>query len=251
MPLTIIEANPTFKRVVDKNIPQLKVAEMFARTIQGESVSTGVPSTFLRLKDCTLDCVWCDSASVWKYGNTYSVETILDLLEENKVVEDFKNGHHLILTGGSPLLQQKSLVILINRFKERFGFKPYIEVENECTLEPSLDFIELVDQWNNSPKLANSMMKMKVRYKSDLLVKMSNLPNSWFKFVMNYFTDWDEIEQLFLPYIKREQIVLMPAGSNQEELKTTREMTIDLAIRKNVRFSEREHIVVWDKKTGV
>ena len=95
------------------------------------------------------------------------------------------------------------------------------------------------------------MMKMKVRYKSDLLIKMSNLPNSWFKFVVNYFTDWDEIEQLFLPYMKREQIVLMPAGSSRQELKITREIAIDLAIKKNVRFSEREHIVVWDKKTGV
>jgi len=45
--------------------------------------------------------------------------------------------------------------------------------------------------------------------------------------------------------------ILMPEGAMRDELNRTRELTVDIAIRENVRFSEREHIVLWNKKTGV
>jgi organic radical activating enzyme len=73
--------------------------------------------------------------------------------EDNEVVSDLKLGHHLVLTGGSPLLQQKGLVELIDSFVERFGFKPYIEIENECTLVPSERMLEIVDCWNSRKKI--------------------------------------------------------------------------------------------------
>ena len=251
MPKTLIYSNPNFKLEVDKKQPHLIVAEMFGETIQGEGVSSGVPSIFLRLKNCSLDCSWCDSASVWKFGNPYLISEILDILEENDVVEDLRRGDHWVLTGGSPLLQQDSLFILITGFKNRFGFKPFIEIENECVIEPSLSLTILVDQWNNSPKTANSDMRTRVRYKPDLLRKMSQLKNSWFKFVISKKEDWGEIEEMFLPFIERNQIILMPCGENQEQLNLTRELTVELAIEQGVRYSDRNHIIIWDRKTGV
>ena len=47
------------------------------------------------------------------------------------------------------------------------------------------------------------------------------------------------------------QIVLMPEGQTRKELEKTREFTVNLAVRKNVRFSDRMHITLWDKKVGV
>lgn len=251
MPRTLIKSNPFSKREVDKSQPHLDVAEMFSRTIQGEGVSVGIPSTFLRLKNCSLNCVWCDSAAVWKFGNKYTISEILTILNDSGTVEDFRNGHHLILTGGSPLLQQDSLVILIQEFIRNIGFKPFIEVENECVIEPSLSFIELVDQWNNSPKTSNSGMKEKIRYKFELIEKISQLPNSWFKFVVGCQEDWEEINITYLPYINKDQVILMPCGANQEELYETRELVVEIAIKNNVRFSDREHINIWNRKTGV
>jgi organic radical activating enzyme len=43
----------------------------------------------------------------------------------------------------------------------------------------------------------------------------------------------------------------MPLGGDREELEQNRETVIEMAIRYNVRYSTREHIVVWDKKTGI
>jgi len=43
----------------------------------------------------------------------------------------------------------------------------------------------------------------------------------------------------------------MPEGQTQEELSKTRELTADLAIKKGVRFTDRLHVTIWNKKTGV
>ncbi len=252
MPITLIHQFPKFvKRVEGEN--KLKVAELFSGTIQGEGISTGIPSTFLRLKDCSLQCVWCDTLEVWKQGNEYSFNELFSLLEEYGVIQKFRQGQRLILTGGSPLLQQKELARFIYEFDNRYSFTPYIEVENECMIEPTFELITLVDQWNNSPKLSNSGMKEKVRYKPELLRKMSQLPNSWFKFVVDCKEDWEEINEFFLlpELIKKEQIILMPCGQTQDDLSKTRELVADLAVEKNVRFSDRLHITIFNKKVGV
>jgi 7-carboxy-7-deazaguanine synthase len=250
MPLTLIEQKPTFdKKVEGEN--KLAIAEMFGDTLQGEGVSVGVPSTFIRLQGCTLQCVWCDTLDVWPHGNEYSFEEIFTLFEENGFIDKFRNGQHLILTGGSPLKQQWKLIEFIREFNIKYCFKPYIEVENEAVLAPDQQLTQLVDQWNNSPKLANSGMKERARLKPKIIKSMSDLPNSWFKFVVQTEEEWEEIERDYLPHIQLNQIILMPEGQNQLELSKTREIVADLAIRKGVRFTDRLHVTIWNKKTGV
>lgn len=256
MPHTLIASNPTEQRILIKGrsiLNSLNVAEFFSDTVQGEGVTSGVPSTFLRLQGCTLNCVWCDTAEVWRYGNPYYFDELFDLIESTGLHTRFKLGQHLILTGGSPLKQQNALVGFLEAFDRRFGFYPYTEVENEAVLMPSSDLVTLVSQWNNSPKLANSNMKLRARFKPDILRYMSSLPNSWFKFVVNEEQDWVEIDNLFLKegIIKREQIVLMPCGEDQKALSATRELAADLAVKHGVRMTDRLHVTIWNKKTGV
>lgn len=249
----LIKSNPDFRKKRPLGEKYVQVAEFFMNTIQGEGVNTGIPSAFLRCQGCTLNCIWCDTIHVWKVGNPYTIAELLDMMEQSGLVTNFKNGHHFVLTGGSPVNQQDNLMHLIDGFIERFGFKPYIEVENECTVMPSSKFISYVDCWNNSPKLENSAMEKKFRYKPEVLKLISNLENAWFKFVITSEKDWQEVINDFVTpgLIRMDQIILMPCGENQEELNQTRELTVELAIRENVRFSDREHIVIWDKKTGV
>lgn len=250
----IIAGNPAEKRTVtDRATIVLKIAEFFSRTIQGEGPSVGTPAAFLRMKDCTLNCTWCDSTEVWRFGNSYSVFEVLDLMQESGLVDDLRNGHHLVLTGGSPIKQQKQLAALLALFQVRNGFVPYIEVENECVLMVDPQFAQFVTQWNNSPKLENSGMKKALCYKPEVINQAALFNNSWFKFVISQPSDWEEIDKDYLTprLIDRSQVILMPCGSNQQELSESREMVADIAIRENVLFSDRLHITLWNLKVSV
>lgn len=252
MPTTLIQQNPSFDKKVE-SASKLAIAELFCDTIQGEGASVGVLSTFLRLQGCTLKCVWCDTLDVWPNGNEYTFEEIFRLFESVGLIEKFRKGQHLILTGGSPLKQQEQLVDFIRAFKALYKFKPYIEIENEAVLIPSTELSQYIDQWNNSPKLANSGMKEKARVKPLALQIVRDLPNSWFKFVVNSEADWQEIQETFIEtgLVRKNQIILMPEGQTQEELAITRPIAAELAIKVGVRFTDRLHVTIWDRKTGV
>jgi 7-carboxy-7-deazaguanine synthase len=253
MVLNIIQAYPINKRIARSDDSRiLNISECFADTVQGENI-VGVPSTFLRMQYCSLNCQWCDTTEVWRKGNPYSVNEFIDILYGTGVINKLKKGQHLILTGGSPLLQQDGLVELIEKIKNKYHFKPFIEIENECTIMPNIGMIKYVNVWNNSPKLANSGMKKSLQYKPDVLQFLGNLPNSYFKFVIQNKDEWKQIEEDFINkgYIKKEQIVLMPEGQTRDELQKHYQEVIDLATEYNVRMTDRLHITIYNKKVSV
>lgn len=235
------------------NSPHLSVSEMFSETLQGEGIFIGQPATFLRLQGCHIGCSFCDSAQIWKSGHTFLISELLDKMSEFKVVQRLFEGEHLVITGGAPLLQEDRLLFLLDEFVERFEFVPYIEIENECTIDPSQRLINYISCWNNSPKLSNSHVEFHKRFKPRAIKSVSSLDNSWFKFVISKEEEWKEIEQFFLMprLIKKEQIILMPKGWNQFELNETRLFVAEFAMQKNVRFSDRLQITLYDSRVGV
>lgn len=249
---TIIKAFPEKKRIPPEDeTTVIRIAEMFADTIQGENF-VGVPATFLRLQGCTLNCVWCDTSEVWRKGNPYTVKELLNICETNNLINKWKNGQHLVLTGGSPLLQQKALIEFVQMIKEKYKFKPFIEIENECVIMPSSQMIEYVNLWNNSPKLKNSGNKI-IRLRPEVIKKLNKLENSWFKFVISSDDDWKEIDDVYIKpgLIDKNKIVLMPEGINRNELQKHYNIVIETAVRENIRMTDRLHITIWNKKTGV
>jgi 7-carboxy-7-deazaguanine synthase len=230
----------------------LSVSEFFCDTIQGEGINIGHPAAFLRLQGCSLNCSYCDSREVWKQGSQYTFDELFILMDKADLPNKLKAGQHLVLTGGSPLLQQERLYKFILEFFTRYGFKPYIEMENECVVFPNLYQLEYVDCWNNSPKLSTSDISQDRRYKQDILQMMSGLRNSWFKFVIGPNDNWKEIECYYIEpgLIKKEQIFLMPEGTTREELITNRLIALNMAVAHQVRFTDRLHIWLWNKKTG-
>ena len=209
-PKQLILGNPIFKKEEPRGEPFLDVAEFFCDTIQGENF-VGWPSAFLRLQHCSLSCRWCDTQEVWRFGNPYTFDELFALMEkpEFNLIDKFMTGQHLVLTGGSPLRQQKTLIPFIQNFIARYHFKPYIEIENECTITPMSAMISFVDCWNNSPKLGHSGNAFDLYFKPEVLKTLSQILNSWFKFVINSDEDWDEIEAGFLQtgLIHQNQIV--------------------------------------------
>lgn len=260
----------------------LDVSEIFY-SIQGEGITAGHPSIFLRLAQCNLYCglsdseilqirkennsqsdisntrknksTWlCDTVSVWLRGKKMTWEDILNVdLEKNNFMNLLLSGVHLVVTGGEPLIQQKNLktffAMLLTKLKTRL---PFIEVETNGTIEP-LDSISVyVSLWNVSPKLSNSGMDEGKR-KNKSSIKRLNSMKSIFKFVINDENDWKEIEDEWINDmgISRNRIVLMPSAEDINELNKNSLIVAELCKRERIRFSSRYQISIWNKSTGV
>jgi organic radical activating enzyme len=231
----------------------LRISEFYSDTIQGEGPCIGAPASFIRLQGCTLGCIYCDTDAVWRYGTAWSYNELYNLLEQHQLPQKLYEGQHLVFTGGSPLLQQDKIIGFLNFFEMTYKFLPFIEIENECVIQPLPEIIALMDCWNNSPKLSNSGVPFKLRYNALAIGMVATLPNSWFKFVVDKEEDWKEIQDNFIDpgFIMKSQIILMPMAETREKLLLNRERVVEIAMKHNVRYCSREHIALWDKKIGV
>lgn len=231
----------------------LIVSETFY-SIQGEGRTMGAPSVFLRLGGCNLLCEgegWrCDTIEVWKKGKAVEFENIL----KEEYITYLKNDAHLVITGGEPMLQSASLVDYFFWFYATFQFKPFIEIETNGTILPKQNalIMEFVSQWNCSPKLSTSGAGSYDKRVNEVALRwLSSMRRSQFKFVISCEQDIDEMVNDFIEYIPVRRIVLMPAGDSREKLDLIRPHVVEACKRFGFYYSERLHIVIWDKKTGV
>lgn len=247
----------------------LSVSEHFF-SIQGEGPTMGHPAVFLRLGGCNLLCggqgtiedsklhngaTWrCDTIEVWGKTKKYESEELLQLFEELGYCKALSNGAHLVITGGEPLQQVEGIINFLDAYKNKTNNKlPYIEVETNGTIFPEKTLLEFVKQWNISPKLTNSGMPKKRRYKLDILSQFTKIPHIYFKFVISSEKDLEEISQDFLLPLQLplEQIFLMPAAETREELEKTMPLVAECARKNGYNLSNRLHIQIWDRKTGI
>jgi 7-carboxy-7-deazaguanine synthase len=98
------------------------------RSIQGESSFAGIPCIFVRLAACNLRCVWCDSEYTFTGGRKMTPEEI-----EQEVVR-LAPGGLIEITGGEPMLQERELVPLMERFLA-LGYTLLLETSGERPLD--------------------------------------------------------------------------------------------------------------------
>ena len=80
-----------------------KILEIF-RSIQGEGKYVGLPQVFVRLFECNMHCVWCDTpGSIGDTKRHYRQVHADEILAQ---VDSLYSGCHSVsITGGEPLLQ--------------------------------------------------------------------------------------------------------------------------------------------------
>jgi 7-carboxy-7-deazaguanine synthase len=88
-------------------------------SLQGESTFAGLPCVFIRLTACDLRCSYCDTAYAFTEGEKMTLEEILAKVQ--KLAAPFSNSKFktqnsklplVELTGGEPLLQKNSLLLM-------------------------------------------------------------------------------------------------------------------------------------------
>jgi len=83
---------------------RLRITEIF-HSIQGESLSVGLPTVFVRLTGCPLRCGYCDTSYAFSGGQWLSLDDILSQ------VAGFTTAY-VTVTGGEPLAQPACLGLL-------------------------------------------------------------------------------------------------------------------------------------------
>jgi organic radical activating enzyme len=227
----------------------LRVSEIF-ESIQGEGASAGAPSVFLRLGVCNLRCRWCDTKYTWDWAQ-YRYEEEVRELSIAAVVEQLDGiaeGHHLVITGGEPMLQQPALIALL----AGLTVARHVEIETNGTLSPRPELARRVDQWNVSPKLENSGEDAARRTSLGALTALRDTGRAWLKLVLEGDADRAEAEGLIrrLEWPK-DRVLFMPQASSREALAERAPLVERWAREAGVGVSPRLHVERWDGQRGV
>lgn len=260
-------------------------------SVQGEGISSGIPSYFVRLGVCNLSCgmsksffnqlvkdknledgeifvgdlhqqgkaTWtCDSTSQWAYrGEDKDFQYLIDRWKEQGIYEDICNGTiHIIWTGGEPTIpnHQKAIVNFCKYWQELEGDIPgYHEIETNGTFVIGNELFKILDQINCSPKLSNSGMTHKQRVVPEAIQRIMEHKNHQFKFVVS---DEEDIQEMFEDFVNTfymplKNIVCMPGLDDQADFHERTNFVLEMAKKYKFRGLTRLHISAWDKTLNV
>ena len=231
--------------------------EIFA-SLQGEGLSAGRPSVFIRLSRCNLACVWCDTAYTWRFsGNNhphrddafYDREANQVTLSEAKAAERIAalGADRLVVTGGEPLLQAPALARMIAALPRPM----HVEMETNGTVSPPPALDALVHQYNVSPKLAHSGNPAALALLPERLSHWTHDPRAVFKFVIAQPGDIAEVLALRDRFaIPPERIWLMPEGRDSETLRARSRWLAPACSEHGFNYTDRLHIHLYGDTRG-
>lgn len=82
----------------------LRLTEIFY-SLQGEAITSGLPTIFVRLTGCPLRCVYCDTEYAFSGGERQSLENIMSTIASFPC-------QRICLTGGEPLAQPNATELI-------------------------------------------------------------------------------------------------------------------------------------------
>lgn len=227
---------------------ELVVSEVFGPTWQGEGPSSGRRAGFVRLGRCNLSCQWCDSGYTWNWDRfdpavelrRSSVDAVLGELVAMAV-------DRVVVTGGEPLLQQRALLPLVAACNDR-GWRVEVETAGTLALDPAL--VEVVAQWNVSPKLANSGLPVERRRKPEVLKALEATGRAAFKFVVMTPPDLAEVEEL-VGECGLTDVWVMPEGTDAATVLAGLRQLAGPVLARGWNLTSRLHILIWGDRRGV
>ena len=167
------------------------VSELFY-SIQGEGITIGSPSIFIRFCGCNLRCPFCDTKYALDCKNYLSYEEIINQIKQFPA-------KRIIFTGGEPALQDEFIAFFISKNSNFF-----YQMETNGTILPKKS-ITLLDHITVSPKM--------FEINTDVLKEFKNIAKSIeFKFVVSEdFTR--EMELIYKLTLK--PVVFQPVWENE------------------------------------
>ncbi|MDX1746384.1 MAG: 7-carboxy-7-deazaguanine synthase QueE [Halobacteriales archaeon] len=240
----------------------LPINEVFY-SLQGEGTLAGIPSVFVRTSGCNLRCWFCDSYHT-SWEPTHGWIAVDDLVEEVRS----HDAEHVVVTGGEPLIHDE-----VEKLLERLGEGGYhVTVETNGTIYRDTH----IDLASISPKLASSTPTTERppaggdadigvweekheqdRLDMDVLAELVEDYDFQLKFVVTDRADVEEatdlverLREVASTKIHNSDVLLMPEGMTRERLEETRDVTAELALEYDYRYTPRLHVDLWNDAPG-
>jgi 7-carboxy-7-deazaguanine synthase len=230
----------------------IPIVETFV-SIQGEGPSAGEPALFLRLANCNLSCVWCDTRHSWDWAAFDKDDEVSilspDALRGRLARELPAEVRLLVLTGGEPLLHQGVVAgVIVSLQTERPDLR--VEVETNGTIVPTPAFRDLVHLFVVSPKLANSGVPEKRRLRLSVLGAFSEL-SAVLKFVLEGPDEVQEaVDVAERSGFARSRVWVMPQATSAAELGPRIAELAPAVIGAGLRVSSRLQVLAWGDVRG-
>jgi len=207
------------------------VNEMFL-SIQGEGGTMGLPTAFVRLSGCNLNCHWCDTRYAREGGAEMAIKDILTAVGAYRV-------RHVCLTGGEPLLQGETPELIVRLLTE--GKHVTLETNGSLPI-------------GGLPAHPNLLVSMDYKCPSSgeegsmLLENLPLLrPKDQLKFVVSNVQDMERAEEVLLRHHPDCPAIFTPVGG------LTLGPVADFVLnhRLEVRVLPQLHKLIWGERRGV
>ncbi|WP_172199940.1 7-carboxy-7-deazaguanine synthase QueE [Saccharibacillus qingshengii] len=152
--------------MMDSSRP-IPVLEVFGPTIQGEGMSIGRKTMFVRTAGCDYRCSWCDSKFTWDG----SAKDQIRMRSPQQIVDELlalggDTFDHVTISGGNPLLLPQ-IAYLVQLLRER-GIRTAVETQGSRWQ----DWLVRIDEVTLSPKPPSSGMETDFDVLDDIVYRL-------------------------------------------------------------------------------
>lgn len=208
----------------------MRICEIF-NSIQGEGLTMGAPTVFVRTVGCNLRCRWCDTGYSFEGGTEMTVD---------EVVDEVGDAFRVCLTGGEPMLQPDA-VELIGRLVDK-GIQVVLETNGSVDLsEVPRDPLVMISMDIKCP--SSGMTDRMLLSNLDLLSGKDQL-----KFVIEDQRDLDFAVGFVREHRPDTNIIFGPVGGTERL-----EWLVEGVLREHldIRVLPQLHKIIWGDRKGV
>lgn len=203
----------------------MKIYSIF-KSIQGEGLTIGAPTAFIRTSGCPLRCTYCDTPQAFEKGEQMTIDEVMSAVAKLKC-------YHVCLTGGEPLAQKEAPKLL----KKLLGEGYHVVLETNGAMP--LDEMPCVDNLTISMdiKCPSSGVADKMLFENIELLG----PTDQLKFIITDNVDYAYAKEIIEKYSPKCEVIFTPVGGR--DLKAIAEKV--LKERLNVRVLPQLHKLIW------
>ncbi|MDO3408511.1 7-carboxy-7-deazaguanine synthase QueE [Saccharibacillus sp. CPCC 101409] len=238
----------------------IPVLEIFGPTIQGEGMSIGRKTMFVRTAGCDYRCSWCDSKFTWDGSAKDQIRMLApaEILDELLALGG-DTFDHVTISGGNPLLLPQ-LGDLVQLLRQR-GIRTAVETQGSRWQ----DWIVRIDEVTLSPKPPSSGMETDFDVLDSIVERLREAPGRREMCIKIVIFDEDDLTYARGVHARYPDVPFILQTGNPEVSGEVRDHVSSLLSRyewligrlselpdlKDARALPQLHTLVWGNKRGV